>query len=229
MNCEDFREFLDEEPDAEHQARMFAHAARCPDCLERLEFESLMHRQLRTLPIPAPRAGFADRVLAQAHRAVEGEPRQRRPSFQPHGWVWAMAASCVLALGLWLSAGLERHAEPEVAQVALGQPTQVQPVRLLFRSAESLSGVTIALALPEGVEIAGYPGQRELSWRTDLQSGPNLLELPVLVSGDGGMLTATLWLGQERRQFSVKVQGAASSGALMRPGVSELERGRGHV
>ncbi|MGQ0697358.1 MAG: hypothetical protein ACT4PZ_03850 [Panacagrimonas sp.] len=217
MNCEDFRELLDDEPDTERQGRMFAHAADCPRCRARLEFESLLHRQLRTLPIPVPRAGFAERVLADAHRA---QPRtQRAHHAQRRALVWAMAASWVLALGLWFA---YEPVETQIANVAIDQPFQVQPVRLLFRSATALTGVSIDLALPEGVELAGYPGQRQLSWQTDLAYGPNLLELPVLVRGSGGVLTATLNLGGERRQFTVQVQATPPSGERLRKEVSRV-------
>jgi hypothetical protein len=78
-------------------------------------------------------------------------------------------------------------------------------VRLIFRSASALDDVTIELVLPEGVELDGYPGQRRLVWQSDLRAGSNLLELPMLVHGDGGVLTATLNHGAERRQFSARV------------------------
>lgn len=211
MNCTDFRELLDDEPDAERQGRMFAHASACPACQSRLEFEALARRQLRTLPIPAPRPGFSERVLRNAHRAHRA---QRRPALREDGrWRWiggALAASLTLALGVWLAQAPEQAAV-QVVRVAPGQPAQVQPVQLVFRSDTALTGVTIELRLPESVELAGYPGQRQLSWQTNLQSGTNVLDLPVLVSGSGGVLTATLNLGDERRQFSVRVQ-AASGG-----------------
>jgi hypothetical protein len=85
-------------------------------------------------------------------------------------------------------------------------------VRLIFRSASALSDVTIELGLPEGVELAGFPGQRRLVWQSDLQAGANLLELPVLLHGAGGVVTATLNHGSERRQFSVRVVSAPDAG-----------------
>jgi hypothetical protein len=111
----------------------------------------------------------------------------------------ALAASLLLATGMWFG----RQSLPEVMAVS------DQPVRLVFRSEDALAGVTIELNLPEGVELSGYPGQRHLVWQSDIQAGPNLLELPVQVHGRGGVLTATLNLGSERREFSVRVVPAA--------------------
>jgi hypothetical protein len=195
MNCEDFGELLEDGVDAGRQARMLEHAAGCPACRRRLEFESLLQRQLRALPVPAASPDFEQRVLANAHRASTSSVGWRRQI------PWALAASLVLAIGIWFA--FDRSATPVVA---VASTAQAQPVRLVFRSPVALSGVTIELALPDGVELAGYPGQRSLSWQADLQSGANLLELPVLVRGDGGVLTATLNLGAEKRRFSVEVR-----------------------
>jgi hypothetical protein len=104
-----------------------------------------------------------------------------------------------MVIGLWFS----RETLPEVMAIAN------EPLRLVFRSEDALQGVTIEIELPEGVELAGYPGQRQLVWTSDIQAGPNLLELPVEVRGDGGVLTATLNHGAERRQFSVRVVSTA--------------------
>lgn len=219
MNCEDFNALLDAESDPERLEQLFAHASRCQACRERLQFDALLRRRLRTQPIPAPRPDYPDRVLKRAHQLAGSAPAWRRvfPS-APAAPAWGVAAaSGLLALGLWWNlskAPVDSAPVPRVASVALGDPTRVQPVRLVFRSPVALSGVTIALGLPEGVELAGYPGQRQLSWQTDLQLGTNLLELPVRVRGEGGVLTATLNLGEDSRQFSVRVQGIVRSGGL---------------
>jgi hypothetical protein len=118
----------------------------------------------------------------------------------------AVMASFAVAIGLWSTR--QPVSTPDTMPVAHVQPSAiagVQPVRLVFRSASALDDVTIELVLPEGVELDGYPGQRRLVWQSDLRAGSNLLELPVLVHGRGGVLTATLNHGAERRQFSARV------------------------
>jgi hypothetical protein len=86
-------------------------------------------------------------------------------------------------------------------------PGDVQPVSLMFRSPRSLTGVTITLQLPEGVELAGHPARRELAWQADLQAGANRLDLPVVVRhGGGGVLTAQLAHGRDRRQIAVLIE-----------------------
>jgi hypothetical protein len=135
----------------------------------------------------------------------------------------ALAAILALALVLWATREtlLEAEAEPPVARVEPAAAAGVQPVRLVFRSASALSNVTIELSLPAGVELAGYPGQRHLIWQSDLRAGANLLELPVLLHGPGGVVTATLNHGTERRQFSVRVVSVPHSGVTPAPRVPQ--------
>lgn len=168
------------------------------------EAEARLRRALRDLSVPEPSAGFAARVFAEARHA-------HRVRFLSGVAGAALAAS--LALGVGLAAW---YSGPELApgatpargphQVAIA-PNETSPVRLVFRSPRALSGVTIHLQLPPGVELDGRPGLRELSWQTELQSGANVLELPVIVrQGPGGVLIANVSRGQDHRQFTVLVQ-----------------------
>jgi hypothetical protein len=205
MNCTRARSLLEEQIDGslEHlaEAVLAEHLRNCEHCSREQEGMRALQAQLAALPVPPARAGFADRVLAAAHAARPAMPapaRNRVPA-----WIGgALAASLLLATGIWFG----RQSLPEAMTVAVAD----QPVRLVFRSEDALAGVTIELSLPEGVELDGYPGQHHLVWQSDIQAGTNLLELPVLVHGSGGVLVATLNHGSEQRQFAVRVVPAAA-------------------
>ena len=198
MNCTRARLFLEEQIDGSAEplaeAALAEHLRGCEDCSMEREAMRALQAQLAALPLAPARAGFADRVLAAAHAA---QPAARAPvrSRVPAWMGGALAASLLLATGMWFG----RQSLPEVMGVA------DQRVRLVFRSEDALAGVTIEIDLPEGVELDGYPGQRQLVWQSDIQAGPNLLELPVQVHGSGGVLTATINHGSERRQFAVRL------------------------
>ena len=201
MNCTRALLLLEEQLDGslEHleEASLAEHLRGCGACAAARGAMVSLQQRLAAMPVPSPAAGFADRVLARAHAAspVRAPVARARPA-----WIGgALAASLVMVIGLWFS----RETLPEVMAIAN------EPLRLVFRSEDALQGVTIEIELPEGVELAGYPGQRQLVWTSDIQAGPNLLELPVEVRGDGGVLTATLNHGAERRRFSVRVVAAA--------------------
>ena len=227
MNCTDFHLLLDDHLDgaldAEIEAELLEHAAACAACASRREFGGQLRQSLQALPVPAPAAGFAERVLTAARNtrpdgvaAARTGPQRGLPRWATAG---ALAASLALALGLWATRENPPEAGPPVARVQLAAAAGVQPVRLVFRSASALSNVTIELSLPEGVELAGYPDQRRLVWQSDLRAGANLLELPVLLRGPGGVVTATLNHGTERRRFSVRVVSVPHTGVTPAPRV----------
>jgi hypothetical protein len=167
--------------------------------MDHQDMDRLLER-LRALPVPPPSADYGRRVLGAVRRA---EVRSYAPALGA-----ALAASLALGIGLSVQLGsapdTKPRSEPKTVTLAAGA---VSPVRLMFRSPRALEGVTIQLQLPAGVELAGHPGRSELTWQTDLQAGANLLELPMIAQGgEGGLLTASLGHGQDRRQFAVLVK-----------------------
>jgi hypothetical protein len=221
MNCAEFQRLLDDHfdsaLDAQIEAELLTHAAACGPCASRRALEWHLRRSLQALPVATPSAGFADRVLSHALASRAGSATSAGMEAQGRIPLWtiaaALAASLALALGLWVirEPAPAARSELPIARVQPAAAAGVQPVRLVFRSGSALSNVTIELGLPEGVELAGYPGQRRLVWQSDLQAGTNLLELPVLLHGQGGVLTATLNHGTERRRFSVRVVSLSES------------------
>jgi hypothetical protein len=164
---------------------------------------------LRTLPAPALRPGFAERVLAKAAAA----PRTGRQAVL----AMALAASVVLGLGV---AAILFAVRPEPVQTLVLTERQPESVRLMFNADKPLSGATLSLTLPENVEIVGYGDRREFTWQTDLRAGENLLRLPLLVHGPAaGELIARLSLGASSRTFrlKIKVRNAAGAGELPAP------------
>jgi hypothetical protein len=226
VNCHLFDALLDDHLDAsldaETEADMLVHAAACADCGALRARERQLRRELRELPVPAPEPDYADRVLAAAlaaHSSVElpAVSRRKAPALSFWATGGALAAGLALAVALWSArepATVPTEVPPYVLPVAHVPPPEthsVQPVRLLFRSATALEDVTIEIDLPDGAELRGYPGQQRLTWTSDLNAGTNLLELPVVLRGPGGVLTATLNLGAERRRFAVQLVSTATS------------------
>jgi hypothetical protein len=84
---------------------------------------------------------------------------------------------------------------------------QEQTVRLVFASATALDSAMLTVSLPEGIELAGFPGQREITWETSLQKGKNLLPLTlVALTPAGGELLATLEHDDRDRTFRLLVE-----------------------
>jgi len=80
-------------------------------------------------------------------------------------------------------------------------------VNLVFASTEALNAATLTVSLPDGVELAGFPGQREITWETNLNAGKNLLPLTLIaLTPTGGEVLARLQHKDRDRTFRLQIQ-----------------------
>jgi hypothetical protein len=207
MNCEKVRQrlddYLDGELDTLARRAVREHLGGCAGCRARLdELQNLVAR-LADLPAPSPSAGFEDRVLQQARRAHEEWSQVRGHQ----GWLAAALAASLFAgvgIGLQVDRGAPETATLQPVAVVLDQP---RTLKLLFRSAQDVDDVTFTLLLPEGVEVDGFPGRREISWQAGLRSGANLLPLPLVAhTARGGVLVTRVREGERSRTFRLDVR-----------------------
>ncbi|MGB5331146.1 MAG: hypothetical protein WBM80_00080 [Woeseiaceae bacterium] len=160
---------------------------------------------LKDYPMPEPGAAFYDQALARAMH--EGSRRQRRR------WIMTGFGSAVAAgLALWFVGGfffaapVAPEAEPGIPGITM---TLEEPrtVNLVFASATALDSALLTIALPDGIELAGFPGQREVAWQTSLREGKNLLPLKlVAVSPAGGEVLARLEHNNRGRTFRLRIE-----------------------
>ncbi len=160
------------------------------------------------LPAPRPKPGFYDRAIDAAVREREQGRVLHRSKLR---WMLAGAGSAVAAgIVAVVVAGLLFDAErprPDNA-VASVHMTLDQPrtVSLVFAAGEPLENAQLTLTLPDGVEVDGFPGQRELRWETTLAAGRNRLPLTlVAVDGAGGDIVARLEHAARGRTFRLHV------------------------
>ena len=171
------------------------------------------------MPVPAPSADFAERVLRQAvERNVDHHHR--------HGFVTGFGSALVAGLALWVVVGLfpgpqgvaPDGKEPlQMVSIALNE---TQDVKLVFNAERVVLGAKISIELPENVTIAGYPGRRHLEWQTDLAKGSNLLRLPVVATqADAGQLVAHIEHGNKvtTLKIQIDVQKPGLTGTVVLP------------
>jgi hypothetical protein len=159
---------------------------------------------LKDISVPGAAAGFFDRALARA--VLEGRRRQRRR------WVYSgFGAAVAASMAAWIAIGMLWNAPTPVTPqaqipgvtIALEQP---RTVNLVFSSATPLDDASLTVTLPDGVELAGFPGQRVIRWETSLKAGRNLLPLTLIaVSPSGGELLARLEHEHHDRSFRLRV------------------------
>lgn len=159
---------------------------------------------LKDYPMPTADAGFYDQALVKATH--EGSRRQRN-RWMLTGFGAAIAAT----IAVWVVGGMllgspqlpDSPAAIPGVTIALEEP---RTVNLVFASATDLATATLTVSLPDGIELQGFPGQREITWETSLNEGRNLLPLTlVAVAPVGGELLARLEHDDRDRTFRLRV------------------------
>ncbi len=159
---------------------------------------------LKDYPMTEASAGFYDQALARATH--EGTRRQRNRWIMT-GFGSALAAGVVL----WLLGGFFLTT-PDVPAPAADIPgvammlEEPRTVNLVFASANALDDATLTVTLPDGIELAGFPGQREISWQTSLVEGKNYLPLELIaLTPTGGEVLARRQHDNRGRTFRLRV------------------------
>jgi len=212
MNCDDIQhqldDYIDGSLDAASSEAFRVHAAACRSCRVKLAHSQALSEALRALPIEPPTHGFEDRVLLRAADSSRVSPRI--PRLAVGALVTACAASIltVVFMGSLVEApsgGIS--ADFPVVDMTVDQP---RTINLVFASNSALEDVSLLVELPEGVELAGYAGRREVLWRTSMQAGKNVLPLELVAHmSASGEIVARLQHGDMERVFRVFVSAAA--------------------
>ncbi|MFP4616058.1 MAG: anti-sigma factor family protein [Thiohalorhabdus sp.] len=212
MRCEHAKHHIDDYLDGVLDGALVAdlegHLDGCAECADRLAEAQVLRQALRDLPVPGP---SRDLVAGARERAERGH----RGRITALAGTAGLAASLLLALGAWLfqPAVAPGPTEQGPATVAL-TPGEADTVKLLVRSSRRVEGADLSIELPEGLELAGRPGQARLRWHADLEPGANLLELPVVLrDAREGRLKAAVRYGdrQQRLELSIVPRGSPES------------------
>ena len=207
MNCSqtprNIDDYLDNLLDPETAREWRVHLESCQTCDQALTEAASMQRALAALPAEDPDPGFFDQAIANATRqsvVAAANARLHRGVIAAGFAVVALLASFLIQVQLEMpDPGV---APPDVAMAVAESRT----INLVFDSAEALEAVSLTVDLPSGIELASYPGQREVRWATTLQAGKNLLPLQlVAVEGTGGELVAVLRQNGGEKVFNVSI------------------------
>lgn len=159
---------------------------------------------LKDYPMPESSAAYFDQALVRATH--EGSRRQR------NRWLVTGFGSAIAAgLALWMIGGFFLTT-PDLPQAVPTIPgitmTLEEPrtINLVFASAEPLDAATLTVQLPPGIEMSGFPGQREVTWETSLAAGKNLLPLKLIATSPmGGEVLAILRHDDRGRTFRLQI------------------------
>jgi hypothetical protein len=219
MDCDGLNRRLDDYLDGslnpEEYATFNSHADECAACRILLAREIRLQQALRGLPAPEPSETFLHGAIAQA---IKHHQRRR---WRIPGMALAASVLLVFTAHLWLKP--TTAPAPEIPGLAIAL-NQVQEISLVFESEHAMENARFTIQLPEGIELTGYPQQREISWEGGLAQGKNLLVLPVEArSGRGGDLVAFVTHTGKRKDFVLHMEVLPSQQAPITSPITRLE------
>ena len=210
MNCNLITEQLDDYLEGElHDAQMGQfdlHLSECADCQQLIDRQRDLQKRLADFGIstmPRPDPAFYDRAIARAAHAGTRAQRNR--------WVLTGFGGAVAALFMvWIVSGVFFTAadidDPAIPSVTMALESP-QTFNLVFSSVTPLADASMTVVLPDGIEIAGFSGQKEITWRTSLKEGRNILPLTLIATSPvGGELLATLQHENDNKVFRLQVK-----------------------
>jgi len=160
---------------------------------------------LKDYPMAEASTGFYDQALARATH--EGTRRQR------NRWVMTGFGSAIAAgLVLWLVGGFflttPNLPQPDASIPGIAMTLEEpRTINLMFASETPLEGATLTVTLPDGIELAGFPGRREIAWETSLVEGKNYLPLELIaLTPAGGEVLARLEHDNRDRTFRLRIE-----------------------
>jgi anti-sigma factor RsiW len=219
MRCSEiqnkFDDYLDGEIPTEMAWSLKRHVSDCTTCQSELDERRALRQCLSELPVPAPSEDFFDRAfdgLDDPATELTTRTTGRRRTDHATGWPksrrMAIAAvfAAVCAMAFIVQQPFVGTPSAEIPEVTIALH-EVTPVRLAFSAPVALKDARLSLQLPEGVELAGYSGRSQLSWKTDLEPGKNVLRLPLVGHvAAADEVVATLEHARGTKTFRLKIK-----------------------
>lgn len=195
-----FEEYLEGKTSSQEMQLIERHVASCDSCRVSMNKLMVMRRLAKKLPVIESDVDFEERVFAEVRKRYSLNFDNRFTA----GFVVAMAASFILWVASIVMFPQSVISEPQVVSVALNN---AHSIKLLFNSPSDFEQVTVSIDLPDNFELDGYPGYKQLSWKTSLKQGQTILTLPVMAVDPGtGELTTQLSYGNKMKTYIVKLE-----------------------
>lgn len=213
MNCTQYQNMLDDYLDGTLSTvqlnDLHTHLNKCEDCSNEFSQAEEIFISIRNIPVPPAKEGYEQRML----KFLEKKQPQKN---QQRNWFMAGFGSALAAtFAMWLNfSPLSISNLEEMSTVNL-TVHQTQKVDLVFNLPGELKDATLSLELPEKIEIAGYPGKRQLKWKTSFKKGANRLALPLIASEkQNGILIASLTKDGKTKLFRIRLESQFPSSSM---------------
>ncbi len=187
MNCKQTRihkdDYLERTLSAEETLEVQQHLQSCSECRVDFQRDEEMLATLRSLPVPPPSPDFVQRSFANAKAKYR---KQQRKQAMPY-----LGGAIAACLAFWLIVATPiNQGVPPIKPAATSQAINIKInderlIQVVVRAPRDLVAADVMIELPTQLEMAGFPGQREIRWNTNLKKGKNLLSLPLVAKSEG--------------------------------------------
>ena len=201
MICTQYQNMLDDYLDGSLSVIQLnntqAHLNTCRTCRDFFNQSEKILAALKDMPVPPAKLGYEQRVLSFLDKKQS----------QSKNWFIAGFGSAVAAsFALWLVLSPLTTVDSKKMNNVNLIVQQKQTVDLVFTLADELTDATLTLELPHKIEISGFPGKRQLTWKTSFKKGSNRLALPLIAKENfDGILVAHLSNKGKTKSFRIQI------------------------
>ncbi|MCB2183745.1 MAG: zf-HC2 domain-containing protein [Desulfobulbaceae bacterium] len=223
MNCNNAREYLDDYFDGmldkDSKDEVLHHIIGCVSCHSVFENEKQLREMLHSLPAPVPSTDFKNKVVRRAISEAQSIGRFRAALSFGGGLAAAIALWVLVSLSGNILPGGEKQNSDILADMTLEVQRQTT-IKMVFNAPHDMLHSQVTLQVPLNLEIVGFPGQREISWNTDLLKGKNLLEVPVVAkkAGQADLITFIDYQNKKKKlTLTTQIQETIQKSSLVLP------------
>ncbi len=181
MNCEQLEQLIDDfqQGKLEIAQKNLAdeHLKTCQQCKLTLLIHNDYKYQMQTFRAPDPEPGVIGKLMHKAREENKHYYDSRHRTFT-QGFIAASILALVLIVGLNSLSAIDNTANVIASST---DTTSYQQVVVVINVPTNMPGVSLALKIPDSIELDGFDGMSLVKWQVNLQQGANKLILPVVV------------------------------------------------
>jgi len=193
-------------------SEVITHLECCQTCRVYLEKRQAMLSVLTRFPSHLVDTQTELARLKQSHRVWW-------PTSQSTWAFSALAAGFAVFMIFWL-APFNPPEEDAMAWGVIAYQGETKTISFLFNSHHEIDNVRFSVTVPPSIELKGYAGKQQLTWRGKLIKGDNLLSIPIIAKGPAQSgISMSIEHENTRKFVNLMVEVRNRSGQLKDPDV----------
>jgi hypothetical protein len=211
MNCEQFEQLIDDFQqstlDLTQNSHADEHLQTCQQCKLALLIHNDYKYQMHTFRAPEPKPGAIGKLMYKAREA-----NKQHYNSQQHTFTQGFIAASILALILIAGLSLLNNIEPTPGAITQNaEKLSYQQVVVVINVPTNMPDASLALQIPDSIELDGFDGMSLVKWQVNLQRGANKLILPVVIKPGTDIsqplfIAATIGYKDQKKGFQLPLE-----------------------